>query len=262
MTVQARPARRFPLRAGVAEVLRVEPLTPHMTRIVLAGQDLADFPVEQPGEIVTLLFPPPGRAPVLPIEGWRFPPEAEGQEWRNYTVRRHEPGRLDVDFVLHPGNAGPASSWAARAQRGDALGFAGPRPDWEPDPAADWQLLAGDETALPAIAAILETLPAGTRALAFVEIEDAAEEQPIDTAADVDLAWVHRDGEPAGVSRALERAIRAAELPGGRGRAWAAGESLAMRGVREHLRGERGLPRTAVKAKGYWKHRDTPEDVE
>jgi NADPH-dependent ferric siderophore reductase len=217
--------------------------------------------VEEPGEIVTLLWPAPGRELVLPREGWRFPPGvAEAQHCRNYTVRRYDPaaGELDIDFVVH-GDHGPASRWAAAAAPGDSVGYAGPRTHWTADPAADWTLLIADETGLPALAAIAETLPPGHPAIAVVEVADAREEQPLPSRADLEVRWLHRDGAPAGPSARLEDAVRALALPPGRGRAWGAGEAHAVRGVRRYLCAEAGLGAAAVSVLGYWKHRLTAE---
>ena len=89
-----------------------------MSRFTLRHAAFADFGVEQPGEIVTLGWPAPGRELVLPETGWRFPAGNEDQHWRNYTVRAHDPERaeIDVDFFLH-GDAGRAASWALTAPR-------------------------------------------------------------------------------------------------------------------------------------------------
>lgn len=256
--------RPFPLCTGVATVSSVRRLTPGMARIVLTGEALAAFPDEEPGEIVTLGWAlEEGAEVVLPEEGWRFPADAPEQHWRNYTVRAFDPSgpHLTVDFVLH-GDHGHASRWAAGARPGDRVGFAGPRIHFYGEPDADWTLLAGDETALPSIAATLERLPAGHRVLAFVEVDDEAECLELACTGDLDLRWVLRGGEPRGRSRRLEEAVRAATLPDGRGKVWVAGESLVVRGLREHLRGERGLEIGPLQAIGYWKHRDTPDDVE
>ncbi|MGX6448177.1 siderophore-interacting protein [Patulibacter sp. S7RM1-6] len=255
--------RPFPLLTGRAVVARVDRLSPTFARIVFAGEDLADLPDEEPGEIVTLIWPADGHDDVvLPEEGWRFPADCPAQHARNYTVRDYDrdAGELVVDFVLH-GDHGHASRWAGAARPGDVLGFAGPRIHFYAEPAADWTLLVGDETALPSIAATAERLPAGHRTVAFVEVPGPEDRVDVAASCDLDLRWVHREGEPAGRSRRLERAVREAALPDGRAKVWVAGESLAVRGIREHLRDERGLEIGPMQAIGYWKHRDTPDDV-
>lgn len=257
------PARPFPLRVGVAEVTAVTTLTPRMVRIAFHAPALSDFPVEQPGEIVTLIWPHAGAEPILPeLGGWRFPPAGETQHARNYTVRSHDPagGLLEIDFVTH-GDHGIAAVWAARAQPGDRLGYAGPRFHWHHEHAdgAAWTLLVADETGLPALAAIAESLPAHLRAIALVEIADAAERQPLRSSCRLDLQWVQRDGAAPGESLALADAARTLALPDGGGRVWGAGESGVMRAVRDVLRDERGIPREAMTVLGYWKH-DTTKD--
>ena len=242
--------RRFPARAGIATLVRRTTLTPRMIRVTLACDAFGDdWPIQQPGEILTLLFPPDGEEIVLPLQGWAFPPGAREQEWRNYTVRRHDPvaREIDVDVVLHDPR-GPACEGAERTPVGGPVGYAGPRVDYAPRDDADWLLLCGDETALPAIAAILETPPPQERVLAVVEIADAEEEH--DLAGDV--RWVHRDGAAPATSTHLADALRALELPDGPGQVWGAAESRIARDVRDVLRGERGLPRKHVKATGYW----------
>ncbi|MBB4663839.1 SIP domain-containing protein [Conexibacter arvalis] len=239
----------------------VTPLTPRMVRVTLAATGLCDFPVEQPGEIITLLWPDADGEVVLPEQGWRFPAGVPEPHARNYTVRSHDPaaGTLDVDFVVH-GDHGIASAWAARATVGDRLGYAGPRTHWAAgDDGCAWTLLVADETGLPALAAIAETLPSFHRAIAVVEVADGEERQPISCAGKLDLRWVHRDGAPAGETLALADAVRALPLPDGRGRAWGAGESGVMRQVRDHLRDERGIPRADLHVLGYWKHDKTKE---
>src|SRR3712207_3033250 len=110
---QDAPLARFPRRAGVATLVARERLTPRMLRVTLRCPGFAcdAWPIQQPGEIITLLFSPPGEGVVLPEQGWRFPRGVE-QPWRNYTVRRHRPGlgEIDVDVVCHEPR-GPACTW-------------------------------------------------------------------------------------------------------------------------------------------------------
>ena len=257
--------RPFPLRTGIAEVEAVERVTPRMARITLTA-DVGGFPDEQPGEIITLLWPGADHdTPVLPLAdgGWRFPEGRPGdQHERNFTIRQLDPdrSRMVIDFVIH-GN-GRACAWASATRPGDTVGYAGPRVHFFFDDDADWTLLAGDETALPSIAATLERMPAGHPARVFAEVADAAERQPLETAAEAEVVWIERDGAPPGRCGRLEAAIRETELPGGRAKLWVAGESLAVRPIREHLRRERGLAIGPMQAIGYWKHRDTPEDLD
>ena len=254
--------RPFPLHTGVATVAAIERLTPGMTRFTLHDPAFADPGIEQPGEILTLGWPQDGEALVLPQLGWRFPDGKPEQHWRNFTVRGFDPGAatIDVDVFLH-GDIGRASAWARRATVGDPVGFAGPRTHWEPDPEARWTLLVADETGLPALLAILETLPAGHRTIALAEVAGDDERQPVISPAHVDLRWISREGRPAGTTTVLADALRRLRLPPERGQAWGGGEALAMRDVRRHVVANH--PAIASRSlMGYWKHRATPEDVD
>ena len=250
--------RRFPLHTGEAVVSAITTITPSMRRFTLRAEAFRDFAIEQPGEIVTLGWPGPGAELVLPLAGWRFPPGTEEQHWRNFTVRGFAPARaeIDVDFFLH-GDAGRAAAWALRADVGARVGFAGPRLHWKGGNHADWSLLVADETGLPALLAILETLPAGHRAMALAEVSDSTERQEVETAADVDLHWLVRGGRPPGTTTVLADAVAELELPRGRGRVWGGGEAMAMRAVRDRLR----RPGRGLQVLGYWKHDRTPEEM-
>jgi NADPH-dependent ferric siderophore reductase len=248
---------RHELRPRLLTVQGVTRPTPKLVRITLGGPELAGFAHASPQDHVKLSFPPPGGAqPIMPTlvdGGLRPPPPGSPQPiLRDYTVRRHDPaaGELDVDIVLH--GDGPAATWAAQASAGQVLGVLGPRGSQVVPATFDWYLLIGDETALPAIAGWLARLPATARAFVFVEVADAAEEQPLASPADVRVTWLHRDGAEPGTTDLLARAVAATELPDGDGFVWAAGEAGAMRPVRRHLR-ERGLPKEWVDVDGYWK---------
>jgi NADPH-dependent ferric siderophore reductase len=253
--------RPFPLCTGIATVTARRPLTPLMARFTLSAPPFADLGVEEPGEIITLGWSPEGEELVLPEQGWRFRRGRE-QHWRNFTVRDYRPeqAEIDVDFFLH-GDLGIASAWAGRAVPGDTVGYAGPRVHFAHDPAADWSLLVADETGLPALLAIAESLPAGHPVVALAEIHDDGERQHVDCAAALDVRWASRDGRPAGTTTVLADALATLDLPDGTPQVWGGGEALAMRSVRDGLRGA-GVPRAAMNVLGYWKHRSTPEDVE
>jgi NADPH-dependent ferric siderophore reductase len=239
--------RPFPLRTGFAEVVRAAPVTPRMRRLTLAAPEFADFGVEEPGEIITLGWPDPGEELVLPQLGWRFPPGKREQHWRNFTVRAHraERAEIDVDFFLHE-HPGRASAWAAEAEAGERVGFAGPRVHWQHNGGVDWSLLVADETGLPALLAILEALPEGHRALALAEVGDETERQEVQTRADADVRWLARPGAKS----PLPDAVGELELPWGRGHVWGGAESQAMRAVRDEVRRRPGV--TTVQALGYW----------
>ncbi|MFD5114052.1 siderophore-interacting protein [Streptomyces sp. NPDC058220] len=276
--------RALPVRT--IEVTRVARISPHMTRITFGGPDLADFALAGPDQQVKLYFPRPGQTvPRLPGPGedgdvmrwygaFQAIEEAERPWTRSYTVRAHDPARgtIDIDFVLHGGGEGgaagaepgPATRWARSATPGAVLGMFGPSAYFAtpvPVGTTDWMLLAGDETALPAIGTLVEALPEGARAVVFVEVLDAAEEQRFETAGDVTVHWLHRGAAPAGSGGPLAAAVRAAVFPEGSVLAWLAGEAGAVRTLRRHLVEERGLGKRAVHFAGYWRLALTQDDA-
>jgi NADPH-dependent ferric siderophore reductase len=209
---------------------------------------------------IKIFFPRPGQlSPVYPTGekwwlDWREMPEDIRAVYRTYTVRRQRPdlGELDVDFVLHE-HGGPGSSWAAAATPGDRVGIWGPGSAYRPE-AADWQLIAGDETALPAVSAIVESLVPGARATVFIEVGGPEDEHQLHSFGQVDIRWLHRGSEHAGEGSHLVDAIRGAVLPVGRPYCWVAGESSMVTSVRRHLVNERGVDREHIYFSGYWRH--------
>jgi NADPH-dependent ferric siderophore reductase len=276
-------SRRPPLPHSVIEVLRCRRVTPRMQRITFGGPDVARFAPVAPDQHVKLFFPRrpggPIDIPVMPDDGdvtrWYSAylqmPDDERPWMRSYTIRAHDPDRaqIDIDFVLHgaddgsgDGHAGPASAWAATAAPGERLGMLGPQVSYLRKPGEHtWKLIVGDETALPAIGALLESLGAQERALVFVEVQDAAEEQRLVSPGQVDLHWLHRGALAPGASTALVDAVRAADFPAGPVFAWIAGEASGVRALRRHLVGERGLERRAVAFTGYWRLHRTQDDA-
>ncbi|MET9835480.1 siderophore-interacting protein [Streptomyces sp. NPDC006385] len=241
-------------------MIRKTAVTPRMLRLTVGGEALRGFEAGAVAdERVKLFFPPDGEvAPALPVfdaTGMHFPEGAPLPHARNYTVRRFDADRLelDLDFVVH--GTGRACDWAVRAEPGALLGLAGPAGGMVPAATADLHLFAGDETALPAIATLVERLPEGARALVFVEVADAREEQPLDVPAgtDVEIRWLHRGTGPWRTPTPLERAVRAFGWPDGEVHAWVAGEAAMVRELRRQLRHERRLPRENLHATGYWR---------
>lgn len=243
--VQSRPR---PVRRAV-EVVRIEKLSPYMRRITVAGEAMEGFEREGAAGHVRLFFPAPGTNK-LPESLDEVGPTGERPFSRVYTPRRWDPttNELDLEFVLHA--EGPATKWASEAKPGDVLLVAGPRGTFQPDPAADWYLIAGDEAGLPAIETIFELLPASAKVFAFVEVRDASAEIPLDSAAQVQLTWLHQDGAPAG--QKLEEAVQASELPEGNGATFIACEAKAVRAIRRHLMQDRGIGGHSLHTRGYW----------
>jgi NADPH-dependent ferric siderophore reductase len=223
------------------QVLKVTDLTPRMRRITLGGEALAGFVSQGADDHIKLLF----ARDAAEQQALESPKPA----MRDYTPRRIDlaKGELDIDFVLH--GDGPAATWAAQAAPGQALHIGGPRSSLIVPDVFDSYLLIGDETALPAIARRLEELPAQRKALAVIEIENLAERQPLHSAAALEVIWVERHaGEEA-----LVRAVTDLTLPDGALYAWVATEAALSRRVRKVLLQVHGVPEIAVKAAGYWR---------
>ena len=162
-------------------------------------------------------------------------------------------GEVDIDFVMHAGADMPGARFAAEARPGDVVGMTGPGGGSVGE--AQWYLLAGDETALPAIARILQTLPRGTHAAVRIEVADANERQHLRSAASLDVQWLYRDGLPAGTTRILADAVRGVDVPRD-GRSvfvWAGCEHATFRSIRKYLREERGLSRAEHLVVAYWR---------
>jgi len=233
-------------------VSRVERLTPHMSRVVLGG--LAGFDAgEFTDHYVKLLFPPDGVTYPEPFDLQWIRAELPRDQWprtRTYTVRHWdaEAAELSID-VVHHGDEGIAGPWAARVVPGDEIRLLGPGGGYAPSPEVDWHLLAGDESALPAIAASLERLPAGARAHVFIEVAGPDEEQKLPPVAEV--TWLHRGTAPVG--RALVQAVTDFDFPPGTVQAFVHGEATFVKELRRLLLVERALPRNLVSISGYWR---------
>jgi NADPH-dependent ferric siderophore reductase len=166
---------------------------------------------------------------------------------RTYTPRSYDAAsnELVVEFMLHAD--GLATSWAKAAKVGDEVAVTLPGGPYTVQ-AADWYLITGDESALPAIETIIEELPDVTKAQVIVEVDGSDEERKLSAP---HVMWLHRNGEESG--RRLEQAIRALETPAGEGRVWVGCEASVMRDIRRHLLFDRSMDRGAIHTHGYWK---------
>lgn len=264
-----------------AVVLDRREVTPGMLRLTLGGEGLAGWASSgTPDEYVRLWFPAPlagapeGSGEVelrLPDpcgDSWQWPEGVEPSPVRCYSVRASRPPspsrtaphdgpapdggvEVDVDFVVHEG--GLAAEWARRARPGDALGMSSPIPISAVPDDAGWVVVLADAPGLPAALRLLEGLPGGTRATAVLEVERPEHEQPVLTAADVEVVWLH-GGNGHGRSR-LAEALCAMELPTGPGFVWAATEGATMRTIRKRLRFELGMAADRYRTVGYWTER-------
>jgi NADPH-dependent ferric siderophore reductase len=231
----SRPHRPPPRPVRVSQIRQ---LTPHTVRVTVMGEALADFPT-------------PGPASHFKVSFSNL--DAERPVNRTYTPRRWDPtsGELDIDFLLH--GSGIGSAWASQVSVGDPAAVGRPGGAYEIDPSADWFLIAGDESALPAIGTLVEALPATTQARVLVEVQNADEEQALTSPARLDVVWLHRNGQDAPVGSLLQAAVADCAFPTGSGKVWVACEASIMRNVRTHLLHERGLVRESVHTHGYWK---------
>ena len=248
-------------------VLRREQLSPHMVRIVAGGPGFDNYVNNEfVDRYIKIVFPQPGIEYPDPLDLWAVRETMPRHEWphtRTYTVRWVDPDarELAIDFVVH-GDEGLAGPWAVAAEPGDALIFTGPGGGYNPDPAADWHLFAGDESALPAISAAIESLAPDARGLAFLEVDSAADIQAIAAPAGVELHWLQRGGAPAGTSDILVTAVRDADWPEGRVHVFAHGERGYMKSLREVFYVQRALERAQVSLSGYWARGRVEDDFQ
>lgn len=245
---------RHETRMRLLDVVGVTNITPMLRRITLTG-DLDGFVSLGHADHVKAFFGPPEVEPVLPVmgaNGPEFPADAPRLQMRDYTPRYFDPTAqtLAIDFVLH--GDGPASSWAAQASIGQKLLIGGPRGSLIVPAAFDWYLLAGDETALPALGRRIEELPRGAKILAVIEVANAAEEQRFETAAELTLIYVHRNGQAAGTTSLILDRLQSLAFPSGTGHAYVAGESAMSKAVRDYLSTARGFNPEYIRAAGYW----------
>ncbi|MEO4017327.1 siderophore-interacting protein [Pseudomonas rossensis] len=240
------------------EVLRVVDLTPRMRRITLGGPELAGFVSLGTDDHVKLLFPQNAaeQAALETLVLGAGKDNGPMPAMRDYTPRRYDLNtlELDIDFVLH--GDGPAATWAEQAKPGQFLHIGGPRGSMVVPDIFDSYLLIGDETALPAIARRLEGLAANRRTLVIVEVENGAEQQRLESAAQVNVIWVLREGGKDN----LLKTVKQLQVPSGNLYAWVATESKVSRQIRRVLLDEHGLNEQFVKAVGYWRADESDDE--
>jgi len=224
-----------------------------MLRVVLGGDELDGFAIEAPASSVRLLFPPPGHAEiVMPTwTGNQFElPDGERAPIRTFTPRSFDRDRLEltVDIVLH--DHGLACDWARRAGVGDQIAISGPGRSEALDPDARSHLLAGDESALPAIGQLLEAIPPDRSVEVHVEIAGPGGRIELPTHPGATVTWHEAEGDAPPGDAIVEAVTGIDELADA---VWVAGEAAAVQRLRTHLFDERGRSRRSVTARGYWK---------
>jgi len=253
--------RREPPPFRQVVVRRVESLSPRMIRVTFTGPDLEGFTVDKPASSVRLLLPSLGEQ-TLVVPAWQgnefLLSDGQRPTIRTFTPRRVDPValELDLDIVVHDGGA--ASEWVVAAAPGHRAAVSGPGRGYSIDSNASGFLLAGDETAIPAISQLLEALPDRTPVDVIIEVARKDARLTLPDHRDATVKWCDL---PPGVApgSALITAVRGARLEQGI-RVWGAGEAAAMHQLRRYLFEDRGLARTEATVRGYWKHGRGGED--
>ena len=229
--------KRRGLKDWTLSVTDARQLTPRMRRVSLTSPSLVEFDPKAGQDLAMML-----------------PDGAGGLGRRHYTIRNFDRDalRVDIDVVLHS-DATPGARWALGAKAGDEVLAFGPRGRNVIQPGADWRLFVGDETCIPPIFAMAETLQAGEKAHAIIEVASDEDRQPLSTRADVAIDWISRGGAPAQPSSpALIERLAAYQLPAGRGHAYVLGETSTIRRQRHDLLA-RGLGKDQIFGEGYWR---------
>ena len=265
-------------RLNTMTVQRTERISPHFVRVILGGAGFDEFvpATDAAGSpdtdlYIKIVFPAPGVTYPEPFDLQLIRESMAPEEQpvlRTSTVRRvdTESRELWVDFVVH-GDEGIAGPWAAAAQPGETVRFLGPGSGYQPDPTADWHLLAADEAGLPAVAAALEALPADAIAQVFLEIAGPEDELPLTAPAGATITWVHRGGatgdvgdDVAGDNAPLIAAVRSAPWLDGEPHVFIHGEAQAvMHNLRGYIRKDRGVGAKRASISGYWRRGRTEE---
>jgi NADPH-dependent ferric siderophore reductase len=224
-----------------------------MLRVVLGGDELAGFAIVSPASSVRLLLPPPGsNAIVMPTwSGNQFElPDGSRAPIRTFTPRYFDDRRreLTLDIVLH--DHGAATDWARAARPGDEVAVSGPGRSEDLDPSARSYLLAGDESAIPAIGQLLEALPGDHPVEVHIELADPSARIELPAHPGATVTWHDADIGAAPGDAMVAAVMAIGALPDA---VWVAGEAAAVQRLRKHLFDERGRSRSSVTARGYWK---------
>lgn len=252
----ARPPRQ-PKPPVLLEVVATERLGPHMVRLTLGGDGFSAYQdKDATDKYIKLMFADPALRLQMPYDMEKLretlPPEKMPVR-RTYTVRSvdHSAGTLTVDFVVH-GEDGLAGPWAANAQIGDPVTFGGPGGMYTPDPDADWHLLAGDESALPAIASALEAMPADATGIAIIEVAGPEDEIVLTVPEGIEVRWLHRGDAFSPETTRLAHAVIESPWREGSVQVFAHGEREMVKDLRRYLADVRGVDRKQMSLSAYW----------
>lgn len=246
---------RYPMRFRALDVREVQRITPHLVRVTLEGDVLEGFSSLGFDDHVKLFFPDPLTGElVIPTMGpdgliW---PEGTKPIMRDYTPRRFDAAArtLEIDFALH--TAGPATLWAGQARPGQQLGVGGPKGSFIVPTGFDWHLLIGDDTALPAISRRLAELPSNAKVKVLLEVDGPADHITFESAAELEVVWVHRSDAAAGDAPLLD-ALHGMQISTGIFHAWIGCESAQAKALRAYLVTECGANPKMIRASGYWR---------
>lgn len=252
------PPARKPRPQRVLTVETSERLGPHLVRLVLTGESLADFGAQEYTDAyVKLLFVDPalGLEPPFDLAELRETlPGDQQPATRTYTVRAidRDALRLTLDFVTH-GDVGYAGPWAQQAQVGDVAIVMGPGGGYAPRTEVGWHLFAGDLSALPAIAASLEALPSGVKGVALIEVELEEDILEVSAPAGVRVSWlVNPDiADVDFLARSIDAIAWPQDLSEQSVQVFAHGERESIKAVRAVLK-RHEVPRGAISISGYW----------
>jgi NADPH-dependent ferric siderophore reductase len=258
---------KLPVRLSVQ---RTESVSATLRRVVLGGDGFDQFlanrnalPRQYTDLYAKLVFLSDQHTYPQPLDLDQIKATMPHEAWpvlRTYTIRWVDEAarELAIDFVVH-GDQGVAGPWAATAQPGDEIHLRGPGGGYAPDTSADWHLLVGDESAIPAISAAVEALPGDARAVALIEVDGTPDHVEFATEASVDVRWLHRGDAHAGTTTLLDDAVRSLDWLPGRVCAFVHGESALLKSVRPYLLNERGVARADFSVSAYWRRGATEE---
>lgn len=255
---------------ATARVVAAKQISPNFIRVTIAGEELDSVAPMGYDQWFRMFFPQPGQEE-LRVPGsasnfwfaqWKLMSKDSRPDVRNYTIRELRPAgsgtfgdttEIDIDFAVH-GDLGPASAWAAKAAAGDEVAILDEGLVYNPAAGVDWQLLVGEESALPAIMGILNSAPADLRAEVFIEVADPEDIQEVSGVGEgVNIHWLVREDADARPGILALDTVKNADLPSGACYAFVAGESELATSLRRHLVSDRNVPKSNIAFTGYWK---------
>jgi len=222
-------------------VLNIEDITPNMRRLTLGGTDMQTLPAQQESAYLKFIFPDTQNHQVAK---------------RSYTIINQRPTEIDVDFVLHEttdnGVEGPALTWVKNVKVGDDILVAGPGPTKLVSPGADWYLLVGDMTALPAITANLAQMPQDATGHAVIEVLSEQDIQNLAKPKNIEIHWIIVPHASADKAPLLDK-VKSLTWPAGLPEVWAACEFNSMRALRHYFKHESPVTPCRMYISSYWK---------